>query len=314
MKKVIVVGGAGFIGSHVVDLLLKKNFKVYVLDNFSTGSIENLGDLTRENLNIITCDISNDEVQNIIININPYVILLLAAQPSVIISLKNPILDAKSNIIGLLNILEGSRKSNCSKIIFASSGGTIYGNINPYDLPIKEDHPKKSRSFYGLTKLTAISYLELYKELFGIKYVALALGNIYGPRQSPDGVAGVISIFAKKILNSELCTINGDGSTTRDYVYVTDVAEAFVISISEGSGSINIGSGIETSVSEVYFKLLECSGIKGEYINGPELTGEVNRISLDPTRAKQELNWQASTNFDSGIKMVLNWIKTQLKL
>lgn len=311
MQKILVTGGCGFIGSHVVDILLKRGYEVYVIDDLSTGSMKNLTDCNNTRLKIILCDIARSEVKNIIQDIKPEIIMLIAAQASVKVSMRDPILDAQSNIIGLVNILEAGRKVGCKKVIFASSGGTIYGEVTEDKLPIKEDQELEACSFYGLTKMTAIGYLKIYKKVFDMNYVALALGNVYGPRQSADGESGVIAIFAKKILNGNLCVINGDGKTTRDYVYVEDVAEAFVSSIDKGTGLINIGRGEETSVYEIFNVLLKSLNKSSEVDFGPCLNGEVRRVCLDPAKAIRELEWFPKVSLEDGVKKVLDWLKLQ---
>ncbi|AJR05489.1 putative nucleoside-diphosphate-sugar epimerase [Photobacterium gaetbulicola Gung47] len=311
MKRILVTGGAGFIGSHVVDLLSKSDAKVYVMDDFSTGKVENIAHHSNDKVNVICCDIASDAARKAIKDIKPDGIIMLAAQPSVIVSIRDPLLDASSNIMGLVHLLESAREVGCKKVVFASSGGTIYGNVSDESLPVTEEHPLTACSFYGLTKLTALHYLNLYKQLFSIDFAALALGNVYGPRQSPFGEAGVIGIFSQKILSNETCTINGDGNITRDYIYVADVAQAFVSALHQGSGLINISSGVEKSVKEIYDAILDISQCQGSVVNGPELAGEVKRIALQNTKAKSELNWEPKVNFNDGVKSTVDWVRQE---
>jgi UDP-glucose 4-epimerase len=304
--KVLVTGGAGFIGSHVVSELLKENYDVFVVDDFSTGEMKNINTF-KEIKAVICADISECAIANFIMEVKPDYVIHLAAQPSVAVSQKNPLLDAKSNLYGLVNVLEASRKAGCRKVVFATSGGTIYGDVDDSQLPITEDLPLRARSFYGLTKLTAIHYLNLYKEHYGLDYCALALGNIYGPRQNPYGESGVVAIFTNKILNDETCIINGNGSVTRDYLYVTDAATGFVKALKKGSGLLNLGTGIETSVQEVFDTISYISNKKAKLEYGRTLPGEVQRVSLNIDKIKQEIDWRPTISFEEGIKKTYQW-------
>jgi UDP-glucose 4-epimerase len=304
--KVLVTGGAGFIGSHVVSELLKENYEVFVADDFSTGEMENIKAF-KGIKKIICADISEYAIANFIMEIQPDYVIHLAAQPSVAVSQQNPLLDVKSNLYGLVNVLEASRKAGCRKVVFATSGGTIYGDVVDLQLPITEDLPLQACSFYGLTKLTAIHYLDLYKEHFGLDYCALALGNIYGPRQNPYSESGVIAIFTNKILNDETCIINGDGSVTRDYLYVTDAAKGFVKALKKGTGLLNLGTGIETSVQEVFNTISDISNKNAKLEYGSILPGEVQRVSLNIDKIKQEIGWSPTISFNEGIKKTYQW-------
>lgn len=310
--KVLITGGAGFIGSHVVSELLKENYDVFVLDNFSTGRIKNLEDQT-EIKRLICADINDSSVVSIIQEINPDYMIHLAAQPSVAVSQQNPLLDVETNMYGLVNVLEAARRTDCRKFVFATSGGTIYGNVENEQLPLVEDLPLKACSFYGLTKLTAIHYLDLYKEHFGLDYCALALGNIYGPRQDPYGESGVIAIFTNKIINNEDCTVNGDGSVTRDYLYVKDAAVAFVKSLEQGSGLLNLGTGIETSVLEVFNEISSVSGKATKVKYQAASPGEVQRVSLCIDKIQEQMNWSPQVRFSEGIRLTYEWFLTATK-
>lgn len=300
--KVLVTGGAGFIGSHIVNELLLQNYEVYVLDNFSSGKLENIEEFISQ-IHLICGDITSAEIGNIIGQIQPDYVIHLAAQPSVAISQKNPLLDVRTNLYGLVNLLEACKKSKCRKIVFATSGGTIYGDVDEENIPLKEDLPLQALSFYGLTKLTSVHYLELYKRHFGLPYCALALGNVYGPKQDPYGESGVVAIFTNKILNDEECTINGDGSVTRDYVYCSDVAKGFVKALHKGEGILNLGTGIETDVAEVYNTICQVSGKKAKVKHVAALPGEVKRVALCSDKMEKELDWRPSVSFMEGIKL-----------
>lgn len=300
--KVIVTGGAGFIGSHVVSELLEKRYEVYVIDDFSSGKMENISEFMPF-INIICCDITSCECRNIIKKIGPDHIIHLAAQASVAVSQKDPFLDVKTNLLGLVNILEGCREISCKKLVFAASGGTIYGDVPENELPITEDLPLKACSFYGLTKMTSVHYLELYRKHFGLDYCALALGNVYGPKQDPYGESGVVAIFTNKFINDEECRINGDGSVTRDYIYCKDIARAFVMALEKGSGIINLGTGVETSVTQVYETIKNTSGKAAPLRHIAPLPGEVKRVALSNSKAKRELGWEPQYDFNNGIKL-----------
>ncbi|SHM13852.1 NAD-dependent epimerase/dehydratase family protein [Ruminococcus flavefaciens] len=300
--KVIVTGGAGFIGSHVVGELLEKKHEVYVIDDFSSGKLENISEYLPF-INVICCDITSCEYRKIAKRICPDYVIHLAAQASVAVSQKDPFLDVKTNLLGLVNILESCRELSCKKIVFAASGGTIYGDVPEDNLPITEDLPLKACSFYGLTKMTSVHYLELYKKHFGLDYCALALGNVYGPKQDPYGESGVVAIFTNKFINNEECRINGDGSVTRDYVYCKDIARAFVMALEKGHGIINLGTGVETSVTQVYEMIKIASGRTAPLRHVAPLPGEVKRVALSNSKAKLELGWEPQFDFNNGIKL-----------
>ena len=312
MKPIVVAGGAGFIGSHLVDLLLEGGYTVIVIDNLSTGNIHNLDDARNkygDKLIFYKVDICTPEAKQIIIDNEPEVIHILAAQWSVKVSMRDPLLDAQINIVGFVNILEAARQVRTKKVTFATSGGTIYGNCPESSLPLSEELPRMPESFYGLTKSTAVDYLRLYEKSFGLKSVSLALGNVYGPRQSPFGEAGVVGIFGQKLLNNEVCIINGDGLTTRDYIHVSDVVSAFLAASDMGDGLYNIGTGIETSTLEVFKTLSGILKLDVQPTYTSFLPGEVRRVSLDTTKARNELNWGAKIDFESGAKTVLRWLE-----
>lgn len=258
--RVLVTGGAGFIGSHLVERLIRDHNEVAVLDNCSTGRLSQLDFAAREGqgrLQIFQGDVRTDASALFVHEYRPDIVMLLAAQSRVNVSMRDPRNDLETNVVGLVNIVEASRVAGVQRVIFASSGGTIYGSVAEGGEPAHEDTVKHPASFYGLTKLMGGEYLRLYWQNFGIDYVALALGNVYGPRQSPDGESGVIAAFAHQLALGEECTINGDGLTTRDYVHISDVVDAFMCAMNRGSGLINIGTGIETSVHEIYRMLTE---------------------------------------------------------
>ena len=245
--KVLVTGGAGFIGSHVVDRCLAAGHEVAVVDNLSTGRREAVPPAAR--LSVI--DIRSPDLIEVFRAERPEVVIHHAAQVEVRRSVENPLLDADVNILGSVNLLECSRRFGVTRVIYASSGGAVYGDTAV--LPTPEDHPVRPASPYGVSKLTVEHYLECWAGLYGIRGVALRYANVYGPRQSPLGEAGVVAIFSHRLLRAQAVVINGDGLQTRDYVYVEDVAEANLIALEhpDATGAVNIGTGVETSVVEL---------------------------------------------------------------
>lgn len=313
--RILVTGGAGFIGSALVDQLLNKGSQVLVIDNFSTGSEENLKEakkISGADLVIQNCDIREAETTKLIVDYEPSVIFHLAAQVDVRASVDDPLSDAETNILGMLRVLEGARNVQTDKLIFASSGGTIYGEPDSKKLPADEETPWNPLSPYGVSKLAGGLYLEVYDRLYGLKGTTLALANVYGPRQDPNGEAGVVAIFAGKLLNGDPCTIYGTGNQTRDFVYVDDVASAFVASIEHGDGQLlNIGTGIETSVLHLYEEMALAMGVKSEPERAEERPGELERSSLDPSRAESTLGWKPLTNLREGVNSTLAWFRLQ---
>lgn len=310
----MVAGGAGFIGSHLVDALLKQGQRVVVIDNLSTGRLGNLRQAKKKypgRLTFYKADIGSPKTKQIILTEKPGVLHILAAQWSIKTSMRDPLFDAKINIIGLLNLLEAARQAGVNKITFASSGGAIYGDHNEADLPLPETATRKPESFYGLTKSAAIDYLQLYKKTFGLKWVALAPGNVYGPRQSPFGEAGVLAIFGQRLLQGDPCIINGDGLNTRDYVHVSDVVKAFIAAARQGQGLYNIGTGTEASVLDVFNHLSAQIDPKTKPVHSHPLPGEVRRVLLDVTKAQKELDWKASIRLKDGVITVVDWLKAQ---
>ncbi|MET8978890.1 NAD-dependent epimerase/dehydratase family protein [Streptomyces sp. NPDC004539] len=307
---VLVTGGAGFIGSHLVDALLRAGHAVDVIDDLSTGLVENL-DTARElgftEAGLHVLDIASAEAAEVIRRVRPEAVLHLAAQPSVSVSMRDPRLDAHSNLTGLLNVLVAAQEAGTRKVVFASSGGTIYGE--PDSLPIAEDAPLSPRSFYGLSKKAGSEYVRLFAEEHGMAYAALALGNVYGPRQNPQGEAGVIAIFAQRLLDRRPCLVFGDGHNTRDYVYVDDVADAFVRALERGTGLINVGTGVETSVLDIHAALAKSLDRDAAPVHEPALPGEVRRICLAVGRAERELGWRPRMSLEDGIPGVLDSLR-----
>jgi UDP-glucose 4-epimerase len=313
--RALVTGGAGFIGSTLVDRLLAEGHEVDVVDDLSTGSLANLADAradTSHQFQFHRLDITDGALVELLERRQPEVIFHLAAQVDVRVSVADPVRDAMINVIGTLNVLEGARRAGTRKVVFASSGGTIYGDPDPSELPIKESHPQHPISPYGVAKKVAGDYLFAYRELHGLEYTALALANVYGPRQDPHGEAGVVAIFAGRLLSGEQCTIYGDGEQTRDYVYVDDVVDAFVRAAEKGGGLvINIGTGIETSVNELYATLARVAGVDRSATLAPARPGELQRSCLDAGRAEMQLGWKPWTDLTTGTAAVIEFFRNK---
>ena len=310
MTRSLVTGGAGFIGSNLVDRLLAEGHEVTVIDDFSSGRRSNLVDASGaagDRLEVIEADICDPAVTALVVAAAPDLVFHLAAQIDVRISVSDPTRDARINVIGLLHVLEGARQAGASKFLLASSGGTIYGEVDAARLPIDESEPRAPLSPYGVTKSAGTDYLETYRALHGLESVSLALANVYGPRQDPHGEAGVVAIFAGKLLGGEPCTIFGDGDQTRDYVYVDDVVEAFVSGAEKGSGLVNIGTGVETSVNDLFGAMARAVGKGAVPAYAPARAGELDRSALNPSHAATEIGWIPRVDLEAGAARVLAW-------
>ncbi len=307
--KTLVTGGAGFIGSTLVDRLLAEGHAVDVVDDLSSGRLDNLagarGD-TAHDFTFHRLDIRQPELVDLIARRRPDVVFHLAAQADVRVSVARPAFDAEINIIGTLNVLEGARAAGAQKVVFAASGGTLYGDDAP--IPIKESTVQRPLSPYGVSKKAAIDYLTAYRELHELEFTALALANVYGPRQDPHGEAGVVAIFAGRLLGGEPCTIFGDGEQTRDFVFVDDVVDAFARAATKGGGLVlNIGTGRETSVNQLYRTMASEAGVDATATYAPARPGELQRNALDPGRAGIQLGWKPWTTLAEGTNAVLRW-------
>ena len=312
----LVTGGAGFIGSTLVDRLLAEGHEVDVVDDFSTGSLSNLAD-ARANagraLTIHHLDITAPSLVDLMARRRPQSVFHLAAQADVRVSVARPVFDATVNVLGSLNVLEGARQAESDRIVFAASGGTLYGEPDSDELPVRESHPQQPLSPYGVSKKSVIDYLVAYRELHALEFCALALANVYGPRQDPHGEAGVVAIFAEKLLQGAPVTIYGDGSQTRDFVYVDDVVDAFVRAATRGGGLVcNVGTGQETSVNELLAVMAEQAGVSVTPTPAPARPGELQRSSLDIERAAIQLGWRPWTNLPEGTRAVLEYVRPKL--
>ena len=311
--RALVTGGAGFIGSTLVDRLLAEGHQVDVVDDLSTGSLSNLADARRSSVGRMTfhqIDIRSEDLAELMKRAQPEVVYHLAAQADVRVSVADPILDAGINVLGSLRVIEGARAARARKVVFASSGGTIYGDPAPADLPIKESHPQMPLSPYGVAKKAVGDYLYAYREMHNLEFTALALANVYGPRQDPHGEAGVVAIFAGRLLAGQPCTVFGDGNQTRDFVYVDDVVDAFARAASRGGGLVlNIGTGAETSINQLYRTMAAQASADQPAVAAPARTGELLRSSLDPGRAAIHLGWKPWTSLEDGTKATLDWFE-----
>jgi UDP-glucose 4-epimerase len=312
VSTVLVTGGAGFIGSHLADRLLAEGHRVISVDDLTTGRIANLADARGygKEFTFFNMDVRADGLMPLFERHRPEVVFHLAAQSGVRPSLEDPATDASINIMGTLNVLGCAAAVETRKVVYAASGGTIYGE--PRRLPAKESSAQGSHplSPYGISKKVAIDYLGFYQRYRGMDFTALALGNVYGPRQDPNGEAGVIAIFAARMLAGEPVAIFGDGNQTRDYVFIDDVAHAFVQAIDRGSGKVvNIGTGLETSVNHLYRLLADIIGYDAEPEHGPLPPGELRRIALDIGRAPSAIAWKPWTHLEDGLAETVAYLK-----
>ncbi len=307
-KIALVTGAAGFIGSHLVDRLIADGYSVTGIDDLSSGTLDNLP----SGFDLRKMDIRDPDVQSVVAELRPDIVFHLAAQISVSISAREPKLDADVNIGGALNLLEGIRTvdGKTAKIVYITSGGTAYGD--PDMVPADESTPVRPLSPYGASKLAVETYLPIYEKLCGLNYSIIRLANVYGPRQDPHGEAGVVAIFAKAMLARKPLTIFGDGNDERDYIYVQDVVDA-IARAAEGTlpGPFNVGTGIGTITNRIFELVAENCGHSEAANHGPDRLGDVNRISLDPSKAKRELGWESQVSLEDGLKTTVDWFKQQ---
>lgn len=296
----LVTGGAGFIGSHLVDKLVSKGYKVVVIDNLSTGSRKNLNSKAV----FYKLDIQSFKVAKVFKKEKPQALFHFAAQIDVRESVNDPMKDAKINILGSLNLLENCVKYGTKKVIFASTGGTIYGKTDV--VPTPENYPSRPISPYGVAKLTIENYLHYYHVVHGIPYIALRFANVYGSRQDPMGESGVIAIFINHLLSGKIPVIYGNGKQTRDYVFIDDVVEAaFKAFQKKAVGKFNIGTGKETSVEKLLKELKDITGSKLKARRAPVRLGEQQRSSLLCLRAKKELGWSPKWDIKKGLEQTV---------
>jgi UDP-glucose 4-epimerase len=307
--RTLVTGGAGFIGSNVVDALVERGDEVTVVDVVSTGKRSNVDPAIEKGATLMELDIRDAEaVDAAVERARPEAIFHLAAQIDVRKSVADPANDARINVEGTVNVLRAAQAHGVKRFVNTSTGGAIYGEGQI--IPAPEDHPVAPESPYGLSKFCAEQYCELFTRLHGLSTVSLRYGNVYGPRQDPLGEAGVIAIFCGKLLDGERPTIFGDGEQTRDYVYVGDVVEANLRAAgTQTTGPVNIGRGAEISVLDVVEALRPQANGAFEPEHAPERPGEVRRIALDCSRARQELGWEAATGLEDGLERTLGSLR-----
>lgn len=308
--KVLVTGGAGFIGSTVVDKLILNEHEVSVVDNLSTGKRGNVNNAAK----FYEVDLRNfDSLAAVFEKEKPEAVFHLAAQINVRSSIKDPAYDASVNVLGSLNLLECCRKYGVKKVIYSSSGGAVYGE--PKELPVRESHPISPLSQYGASKYAVEKYLDVYGALYGFEFVILRYGNVYGPRQDPLGEAGVIAIFTNKMLSNEALLINDNGDQTRDFVYVEDVAEANILALEKGKNkeAYNIGTGKPSSVNDIVHGLEKAISSKAVCRNLNAIPGEVKHIYSDISKARSHLGFEPKTDLESGLAKTVQWAKSICK-
>ncbi len=308
--KAFITGGAGFIGSTLADRLLADGWSVDVADDLSSGSLANLADARSvgdRRFSFHRIDIRNAAITELIESRKPDVVFHLAAQADVRVSVAKPQFDAEVNLIGALNVFQGALGAKVKKVVFASSGGTIYGT--PTQIPTPETHPQRPESPYGVAKKAGGDYLHYYHQIHGLDYAATAFSNVYGPRQDPHGEAGVVAIFTGLFLERRRPTIFGTGDQTRDFVYVDDVVDALARAADRGEGIINIGTGDETSVNDLYASMSRATGYNDPPNYAAARAGELDRSALAIDRAATELGWKPFTSLDEGVSRTIEWFR-----
>ncbi len=306
-KRVLVTGGAGFIGSTIADLFVAHGWDVAVLDDLSSGKRENVPARAR----FYPCDVRSAAASEAILKERPSVICHEAAQIDVRRSMADPRFDCDVNLGGLLNVMQAAVKAGATKqVLFASSGGAMYGETDA--IPTREDHPSRPVSHYGAAKSASELYLGVYTANYGIPYAALRYANVYGPRQDPHGEAGVVAIFSGRLLQGKPCTINGDGKQTRDYVFVGDVARANVLAAEKGfAGALNIGTGVETDVNRLYALMAHATGVEAAPQYAPARPGEQKRSCIDPAAAAAALGWRPEVSLEDGLRRTVEFFRGQ---
>jgi UDP-glucose 4-epimerase len=305
----LVTGGAGFIGSNLVDALLARGDEVTALDNISTGKRENLEQAIANGATLAEVDIREaDAVTDVIARLKPDVIFHLAAQIDVRKSVADPAKDARINVEGTANLLSAAQAHGVRRFVNTSTGGAIYGELET--VPAAEDHRVAPEAPYGLSKFCAEQYCEIFTRLHGLSTVSLRYGNVYGPRQDPLGEAGVIAIFCGAVLDGGKATIFGDGKQTRDYIYVDDVVEANLRAAeSDAAGPINVGLGKERTVLDIVEVLNQYAPNGFQPEHAPERLGEVRRSAIDPSRAREKLGWEAKVELEEGLRLTLDSLR-----
>ncbi len=307
MKKILVTGGAGFIASHIVDAYVDSGFDVVVIDNLSTGKEENLNPKAR----FIRMDINDENIPRLFKKEKFDILSHHAAQMDVRVSVRDPVFDATTNILGSLNLYEAAKDTGVKKIIFASSGGTVYGEQDYF--PADEMHPTRPCSPYGISKMVNEKYLYYYKEVYGVDYVVLRYGNVYGPRQNPHGEAGVVAIFTERMLSGKQPVINGDGLITRDYIYITDVVKANMVALVQPvSGIYNVTTGKETNVNYIFRSLKKLTNSDCSEFHGEPKAGEQRRAVCSNHKFFNDYGWKPEIGFEDGLKLTVDYFRKNI--
>jgi UDP-glucose 4-epimerase len=294
--KIVVTGGAGFIGSHVVDRFVNAGHQVVVVDNLRTGKQANLHPSAR----LVVMDVTDPALVDLFEAEKPEAVNHHAANPSVSLSVRDPMFDARQNVLGTINVLEAARRAGVGRFVYISSGGAMYGN--PEHLPMDEDHPANPVSPYALSKHTGERYVQFYGKEHGLRWTGLRYANVYGPRQDPFGEAGVIAIFCQNLLSGVVPEIHWDGEQTRDFVYVGDCARANLLALERGDGqAYNVGTGVGTSINTLFQTLTEVAGQELVPRRGPRRAGDVRHSYLDCAKIQRELGWQAELSLREGL-------------
>ncbi|MHB1125944.1 MAG: NAD-dependent epimerase/dehydratase family protein [Bacillota bacterium] len=299
--KVLITGGAGFIGSHVAQIILSNGHQVTVLDNLTAGRLENIP----VDAAFIKADITTPELPEILLKEKPDTVIHLAAQVDVASSLSDPLTDAKTNITGTINLLEACRKTRVSKVIYSSSAA-VYGD--PIDLPLKEDSPVAPKNPYGISKYVSEMYLRLYFELYNLNYTILRYANVYGPRQEASGEGGVVAIFLGKLLRSESPVIYGNGEQTRDFVFVKDIARANLLALESGNGCVmNVGTNATVTINELFILIKRLANCDVGCNYAPARPGDIMHNCLDNKRVRDTLGWEPKYLLVEGLTETIKW-------
>lgn len=309
--RTLVTGAAGFIGSTLVDRLLAEGDEVVAVDSLVRGRLENLTTATRSgrSFTFVQCDVTSPDFCNVVAATEPRVVFHLAAQIDVRVSVADPLYDARVNVLGTVNVLEAARRAAVTKVVFTSSGGSIYGQ--QARLPVPERATLQPNSPYAASKIAGEFYLNAFESMYGLRHTSLALGNVYGPRQDPYGEAGVVAIFARALLEGRPTAIFGDGTAARDYVYVDDVVDAFIaVAGATGDGRrYNIGTGRTTTVRDLHSLIAKAARAADRPVLTEPRPGELQSISLDCSAARTELNWLPVTTLERGVAQTVEWIR-----
>ena len=310
--KAVVTGGAGFIGSNLVSRLVDEGAEVLVIDDLSSGRLERLTEARASgSLKFHQMDIRAGELSDVMRGFHPEVVFHHAAQIDVRKSVTDPVFDADVNVVGSVNVLRSAVDAGAERFVFASSGGATFGDVDVFPTP--ETTPRRPESPYGVSKKVLDDYMRYFKSAHGLDFMSLGYSNVYGPAQDPHGEAGVVAIFSRKLLANEAPTIFGDGSATRDYVYVADVADACVRAAVRGGGRyVNIGTGVETSVNELYGHLKQLTGATVDPVYADAKPGDLDRSLLDASRAKEHLGWEPWTPLEDGLAATVDYFRKEV--